>query len=166
VVDRRGIIVPLGVGLAASALLIASLPLPQEVLPLAVLSVLALGGPLVGAIMGAISLMTDAVERIGAALAFGTMLLNLAWAIGETVGAPTAAWLSRATNDSVPLVLLAATMLLTLLPVLRLRPRHARARPLDAALAAEASSAGGASSADSGRSIPGTPSRRRASGGL
>jgi hypothetical protein len=65
------------------------------------------------------SVMTDAVERIGAALAFGTMLLNLAWGIGETVGAPAAATLSHATNDAVPLLVLAAAMLLTLVPVMR-----------------------------------------------
>jgi hypothetical protein len=71
--------------------------------------------------MPAISIMTDAIERIGAALAFGSMLLNLAWAIGETIGAPAAASLSRATSDAVPLVALAVLMLLTLVPVLRAR---------------------------------------------
>jgi MFS family permease len=127
VIDRRGIVVALTVGLAASGLLIAALPVPHDALPLAALTVLALGAPLVAAQMGAMSMMTDAVERIGAALTFGTMLLNLAWAIGETVGAPAAATLSRATSDTVPLVLLAAAMLLTILPVLLARPRLAQA---------------------------------------
>jgi predicted MFS family arabinose efflux permease len=124
VVDRRGIIVPLIVGLAASGLLIAGLPLPPSALPLAVLTALALGGPLVGTEMGAMSVMTDAAEWIGAALAFGTMLFNAAWAIGEAVGAPAAATISQATSDTVPLVLLAAATLLTILPVLLIRPRH------------------------------------------
>lgn len=139
-VDRRGVLVPLCVGLAGTALLIALVPLPQEALPLAALIVLALGGPLVGAEMGAVSVMTDAVERIGAALAFGTMLLNLAWAIGETVGAPAAAALSRATSDAVPLALLAAAMLLTIVPVLLARPRRAYAPAAATASAGRGSS--------------------------
>ena len=140
-VDRRGVVLPLTVGLGASALLLVTLPLPHEALPLAVLIVLALGGPLVGAMMGAVSVMTDAVERIGAALAFGTMLLNLAWAIGETVGAPAAATLSRATSDAVPLVLLSAAMLLTIVPVLLARPRRAQLPRPGAASARGASGA-------------------------
>jgi fatty acid desaturase len=104
--------------------------------------------------------MTDAVERIGAALAFGTMLLNLAWAIGETVGAPAAATLSRATSDSVPLVLLAAAMLLTIFPVLQARSWDAQA-PW-----AAAASAGGASSDASSPPRARAPSTRSAPGGM
>jgi predicted MFS family arabinose efflux permease len=85
VIDRRGIVLPLSVGLASTGVLVAALPLPHGALPLAVLTVLALGAPLVAAQMGAVSVMTDAVERIGAALVFGTMLFNLAYAIGEAV---------------------------------------------------------------------------------
>jgi len=70
------------------------------------------------------------------------MLLNLAWGMGETFGAPAAATLSRATSDAVPLLLLAAAMLLTLAPVVRVRLGG------DAPRAATAS-AGGASSDDS-----------------
>jgi MFS family permease len=138
VVDRRGIVIPLAVGLIGSALLFALLPLPDSALALAVLTVVALGGPLVGAEMGAVSVMTDAVERVGAALAFGTMLLNVAWATGETVGAPAAATLSKATSDAVPLVLLAAAMLLTAVPVLLARRRRGDARQAVAAPAAAA----------------------------
>ena len=114
--DRRGNVLPLTVGLAVSAVLLAVLPLPQTPLPLAGLTVLALGGPLTASITAAMSAMTDAIERLGAALAFGTMLLNLAWGMGETVGAPAAASLSRATSDAVPLLLLAGVMLATLVP--------------------------------------------------
>jgi MFS family permease len=144
-VDRRGIVVPLAVGLTGSAVLIALLPLPGSALALAVLSVVALGGPLVGAEMGAVSVMTDAVERVGAALAFGTMLLNVAWAIGETVGAPAAATLSRATSDAVPLVLLSAAMLLTAVPVLLARRRRSDAPRAAAARGAISTSVSGRS---------------------
>ena len=105
---------PLTVGLGGTAVLLALLPLPQSPLPLAVLTVLTLGGPLTACAMPAISIVTDAIERVGAALAFGSMLFNLAWATGETIGAPAAASLSRATSDAVPLAALAAVMLATL----------------------------------------------------
>jgi MFS family permease len=125
-IDRRGIALPLGVGLAAAAVLLALLPLPHSPLLLAALTVLALGGPLTAYAMPAISLMTDAIERIGAALVFGSMLLNLAWAAGETIGAPVAASVSRATSDAVPLAALAALMMATLAVSSRLAPRWSR----------------------------------------
>jgi MFS family permease len=124
--DRRGIVLPLTVGLGGTAVLLALLPLPQSPLPLAALTVLVLGGPLSACAMPAISIMTDAIERIGAALALGTMLFNLAWAIGETIGAPAAASVSRATSDGVPLAALAAVMLATLAISSRLAPRWSR----------------------------------------
>ena len=120
-VDRRGILLPLSAGLGAMAVLLVLLPLPRSPLVLAGLTVLALGGPLTAFGLPAVSIMTDAIERIGAALAFGSMLFNLAWATGETIGAPTAASLSRATSDAVPLAALAALMLVTLVAV-RLGP--------------------------------------------
>lgn len=123
-VDRRGTIAPLCVGLAVSAVLIAVLPLPHSALALAAITVVAIGGPMIAATMPAMSMMADAIEQIGASLAFGTMLLNLAWAMGETVGAPAAATISRATSDAVPLLLLAGAMLLTLWPLLQLRSRR------------------------------------------
>ncbi len=130
VVDRRGVLLPLSVGLGATAVLLALLPLPETALSLAALTVLALGGPLTAFATPAISIMTDAIEQIGAALVFGSMLFNLAWATGETIGAPTAASLSRATSDAVPLAILAAVMLATLVPVLLSRSRVLR-RALD-----------------------------------
>ena len=48
-------------------------------------------------------------------------MLNLAWAIGEVIGAPAAANLSQATSDAVPLLALSAIMVLTLRPVIRAR---------------------------------------------
>jgi MFS family permease len=125
-VDRRGIAPPLLIGLATAAVLLALLPLPRSPLLLAALTVLALGGPLTAYAMPAISVMTDAIERIGAALVFGSMLLNLAWALGETIGAPAAASASRATSDTVPLLALAALMVATLAISAVLSPRWSR----------------------------------------
>ena len=114
-------LLPLIAGLAATAVLLVLLPIPRSPLPLAALTVLTLGGPLTAYGLPAISIMTDAIERVGAALAFGSMLFNLAWATGETIGAPVAASLSRATSDAVPLAALAAVMLATLVAVLLAR---------------------------------------------
>ena len=124
VVDRRGTLVPLSLGLGVSAVLIALLPLPQSALLLALLTIIATGGPLIAATMPAMSMMTETVDQIGVALVFGTMLLNLAWSLGETIGAPAAATLSRATSDAVPLFLIAGAMLATLVPVLAMRARR------------------------------------------
>jgi MFS family permease len=121
VVDRRGNTPPMIIGLAAGCALVALLPVPHTALVLAILTVLTLGGPLIASTIPAMALMTDSIEAIGAALAFGSMLINLAWALGEMFGAPAAASLSHATSDAVPMAVLAAAMLLTLVPVLRLR---------------------------------------------
>jgi MFS family permease len=121
VVDRRGNMPPMIVGLAVSVVLVALLPVPQTALILAILTVATLGGPLVASTIPAMALMTDSIEAMGAALAFGSMLLNVAWSLGEMFGAPAAASLSHATSDAVPMALLAGAMLLTLVPVLRLR---------------------------------------------
>jgi MFS family permease len=112
--DRRGITWQLTIGLGGTAVLLALLPIPRSPLPLAALTVLTLGGPLTACGIPAISMVTAAIERVGAALAFGSMLFNLAWGIGETVGAPAAASVSGATTDAVPLAALAALMLATL----------------------------------------------------
>ena len=117
VVDRRGVLPPLSAGLAGMAVLLVLLALPRSPLVLAALTVLTLGGPLTAFGLPAVSIMTDAIERIGAALAFGSMLFNLAWATGETIGAPAATSVARATSDAVPLAALAALMLATLLAV-------------------------------------------------
>ena len=124
--DRRGIGLPLTVGLGGTAVLLGLLPVPRSALPLAALTVLMLGGPLTGCALPAISIVTDAIERVGAALAFGSMLFNLAWATGETIGAPAATNLSQATSDAVPLAALAAVMLATLAISRRLTRRWSR----------------------------------------
>jgi predicted MFS family arabinose efflux permease len=112
--DRRGIALPMAIGLGGTAVLLVLLPLPRSAWLLAAVTVVAEGGPLTGCGMPAISIMTDAIEHVGASLAFATMLFNLAWAFGETIGAPAAASISRATSDAVPLTALAVLMLATL----------------------------------------------------
>jgi MFS family permease len=130
-VDRRGARLPLCAGLAATALLLAVLPLPHTWLALAAVSGIALGGPLTAYTIPAMSVITESAERAGIALVVATTLLNLAWATGETIGAPAAAGISQATSDAVPLLILAAIMLATLVVVRR--RLASRMRPAGAA---------------------------------
>ena len=104
-----------------TALLIAALPLPASALGLAVLTVIALGGPSTGLMIPSMSVITDTAERLGVAIALATMVLNLAWAVGEAVGAPTAATVAHLTSDTVALLLISALMLATLVVVLSTR---------------------------------------------
>jgi MFS family permease len=142
VVDRRGAGVVLTFGLTTTAVLLALLPVPQTVVPLAILCVIAIGGPLTAYAIPAMTIITDSAERAAIPVVAASILLNLAWATGETVGAPAAAGLSQATSDALPLLLLAAIMLVTVVPVrrARLRPIHARPSP-DAGPQAEAGEA-------------------------
>jgi MFS family permease len=119
--DRRGAGLPLCVGLTMTAVLMVLLPLPHSAVALAILSTVALGGPLTAYTIPAMAVITEASERVGVPLVMATMLLNLAWAFGETLGAPAAATISQATSDTVPLLMLSAIMVLTLVPVIRAR---------------------------------------------
>ncbi len=131
-VDRRGAGVPLYAGLTLTAVLLALLPLPHTAVLLAIVSVIALGGPLTAYTIPALTVVTDTAEQIGLPLAVATMMLNLAWATGEVVGAPVAANLSQSTSDAVPLLALSAIMVLTLRPVMRARLTPAPAPVPDA----------------------------------
>jgi len=134
-IDRRGAGVPLAWGLTATAVLLGALPLPQTALPLAILTAVTIGPPLTAYSVSAMAVMTTSVEGTGIALAVATTLVNLAWAAGETIGAPAAATISQATSDAVPLIALAAMMVVTLGLVRRVgvgSPRRAAATgPLD-----------------------------------
>jgi MFS family permease len=124
--DRRGLVWPMKVGPLASAALVALVPVPNTAPLLAVLSVLALGAPLIMWVVPAMSLITDAAERGGIAVVLSTMVINVSFAVGETVGAPAAAGLAETTTDAVPFLILAALMLAAIIPI-RARERAASA---------------------------------------
>jgi hypothetical protein len=152
---------PLSVGLGLSAVLVALLPLPRSAVMLAALTVVTWGGPVAASAIPAMSMMTDAIERLGAALAFGSMLLNVAWSLGEMIGAPAAASLSRVTGDALPLTLIAAAMLVTFAIVRRSRLARDYTPLAVTASAAEASGDGAAAP------LPvGAARTRSASGGM
>jgi MFS family permease len=123
--DRHGTFPPVVVALASSALLLITLPVPSSALVLSALTFLLMGGPLSGFMVPSVSMISDSAETRGVALAVSTMLFNVAYALGETIGAPASAFVSHHTSDAVPLIGLAATMSLTLVPVILWRRRLA-----------------------------------------
>ncbi|HEX8976473.1 MAG TPA: MFS transporter [Solirubrobacteraceae bacterium] len=142
VTDRHGPRLPITVGLVLSAVLVPALALPHSPALLAILAVLALGGPMTGYMIPAVSTMTDSAERHGIALVVASSLFNLAYAAGETIGAPAAAVISQASTDAVPLAGLGGLMLLTLIPARGLRKPPARSAGDAPARESEPSGAG------------------------
>ena len=126
VVDRRGARAPVCIGLALTGAMVAALAVPQSWPVLAIVSVFAIGGPLTAIMIPSTEVITDAAERLGVALAFATMMMNLGWATGETIGAPAAAKISEATSDTVPFVATGLLMLLTVPLALRAGLPHGR----------------------------------------
>lgn len=126
--DRHGARRPMTVGLVSGAALFAAMSLPGAWLPLAAVSVLVLGGPMSAFMIPAVPMMTASAERVGVTVVVATSLVNLAYAVGETIGAPTAALLSTASSDAVPYVGVAGLMLVSLVLVRRSR-RTARPAP-------------------------------------
>jgi DHA1 family inner membrane transport protein len=111
VTDRHGPYLPLIGGLVTGAPMLALLVVPQAALPLAVLMVIAFGGPFTFTMIPGTSLMTASAEAVGVSLVLATTLFNLAYALGETVGAPISAAAAQATSDFVPLLAIALLML-------------------------------------------------------
>jgi MFS family permease len=111
--DRRGPYLPLIAGLVTGAPLMALLVVPHAALPLAVLMIITFGGPLTFSMIPAASLMTHSAEAVGVSLVLATTLFNLAYALGETLGAPISASTAQATSDFVPLLAIALLMLVT-----------------------------------------------------
>jgi predicted MFS family arabinose efflux permease len=125
-VDRRGPKPVLGAGMCLAALLAVALVLPSSPWLLALACVALLGGPLSVVMIPAMAMITDATDRAGIPLAIATLMLNLAWALGELAGAPTGAGLSQLGGDTLPFLGLAGLLLVTLWPVARTRlPRPA-----------------------------------------
>jgi predicted MFS family arabinose efflux permease len=111
--DRHGPYVPLISGLVFGAPLMALLVVPQAALPLAALMIVAVGGPPTFSMIPGASLMHQSAERVGVTLVLATTLFNLAYALGETVGAPLSASTAQATTDAVPLLAIALLMVAT-----------------------------------------------------
>jgi MFS family permease len=150
--DRRGPYLPLIAGLSVGAPLMALLVVPHTPLLLAVLVVVAFGGPLTFSMIPAASLMTASAEAVGVSLVLATSLFNLAYALGETVGAPVSASVSQMTSDFVPLLAIALLMLATagwaLTHRVAPRPMPQPAQPEAASVSRETPSSSAAAASD------------------
>lgn len=111
--DRRGRLVPVRAGLAASALVLVALTLPGQALVLAG-GIVLLGGTLGAFWAPAMAMLADAAERSGLdqGLAFG--LVNLAWAVGQVTGSASSGALAQATSDAVPFLAVSVLCVVTL----------------------------------------------------
>lgn len=116
--DRHGRIVPLRVGLAAAAVIVACFTLPASAALLAVLIVsTALGFGFFWA--PAMALLSDAGEAAGLDHALGAALMNLAWAGGVILGAAGGGAIAKTSSDLVPTAGAALIFALTALALLR-----------------------------------------------
>jgi predicted MFS family arabinose efflux permease len=130
--DRRGRLLPIAIGLAAAAVLLAVLPWP------AVGWVVAAGFVLATMALGtfwapAMAMLSDHAEATGLQQGPALGLVNLAWATGATVGAVGGGFTASQTSDAVPLLVLSGLCLLTLTVVRSSSKRSAG--PLSRAIA-------------------------------
>jgi MFS family permease len=111
--DTHGRLVPVRAGLACGGVLLLVLPLPDTgVLVMLVFIATALS---LGAFWApAMALLSDLAEELGVAQGIAFALMNLAWGLGQTLGAVGSGGLAKLTSDAVPLGLCAAGCLLTL----------------------------------------------------
>lgn len=105
--DRRGRLLPVRLGLSASAVVFVVITLPGAPLPFAA------GVVLLGATLGtfwapAMAMLSDAAEATGLDQAYAFALVNVAWAIGQVGGSLSGGALAEATSDAVPFLLVAA----------------------------------------------------------
>jgi MFS family permease len=132
IVDRRGPYLTVAAGLVVAAPLLAALVLPQTAIALAIVAVVALGIPFCALLVPAPSMLSAVTERHGVPLVVATSLMNLAYALGEVIGAPAGAAISQAAGNTLPFLILAGITLATLVPVLVARARARRPGGRDA----------------------------------
>ena len=111
--DRRGPLFPIRIGLAASIVVAAIYPWPDERFALAV--VVVCGGLAFGTFFTpGMTLVTNLSEARGLDHGYTFALVNLAWAPGQALGAAGGGELAHATRDAVPYLVLSVVCALTL----------------------------------------------------
>jgi MFS family permease len=127
--DRRGLRLPLVIGLVGSAVGAAVLPWPGGAALLGVVVVLA------SAAFGvfwvpAMALLADVAEEIDLHPAWAFALMNLAWAPAQAIGSAGGGGVARASADAVPYLVLSGACVLTLLGLRRATASRAAVGPL------------------------------------
>jgi MFS family permease len=123
-VDRRGILVPVRIALAAGTAVSVALALGPR--PLAYVPLVVLAGGAYGLLFTpAFALIAEGAERTGLAQGMAFGLMNAAWAIGALVGPAAGGAVAEATGDVVPFLVSAALCATALAVVRRARLRTA-----------------------------------------
>ncbi|HYF24519.1 MAG TPA: MFS transporter [Baekduia sp.] len=122
--DRAGRLVPVRGGLVLSALLLLLVPLPDDAVLVAGLLVVTTGA--LGAFWApSMALLSDAADEHGLGQGPAFALVNVAWAIGQTIGSAAGGGVAAVTADAVPLLAVAALCVATLALLRRAAPRGA-----------------------------------------
>jgi MFS family permease len=133
VLDRRGVLLPIQLALAAAVPVSVALalgPRPLVYVPLVVLA----GGAYGALFTPAFALIAEGAERSGLAQGMAFGLMNAAWAMGALVGPAAGGAVAAATGDVVPYLVSAGFSATALAMVRRMRLRTtARAVPSDVA---------------------------------
>jgi len=112
--DRRGRLAPVIAGLAGSTVLVALFPWPESAWVLGALVIAV--APAIGSLWApAMSLLSDGAELVGLEQGFAFALVNLAWAVGDSIGAAGGGRLGQTAGDEVPYLILAAICAMTLI---------------------------------------------------
>ena len=111
--DRHGRLLPVMAGLAATTVIMTLLPWPAT--PWLLGAAVIAASPAIGTLWApAMALLSDGAERLGLEQGFAFALLNLAWSVGDSVGAAGGGRLGQSEGDEVPYLLLAGLCALTL----------------------------------------------------
>jgi MFS family permease len=123
--DRRGRMVPIRLGLVASAAMALVLPLPASVVLLGVVTVVVV---LAMSLLWtpAMALLSDRAEAGGLDLAFGAAMVNLAWAGGHVVGGSAGPGLAEVTSDALSYGIVATMFVTTFVALFVVRARRAQ----------------------------------------
>jgi len=122
--DRRGRLVPMRFGLAATALGLACFTLPTvpgllaAVIVATALTESAFWAP-------SMAMLSDAADAHGLDQGLAAALMNLAWATGQVLGSGAGGAVAKASGDAVPMGLVAGACVLTLVLI---RPRRTPGR--------------------------------------
>ena len=111
--DRLGAPALARIALAAVAPCLAVLLLPTAAWAVGVLTALFVGAALTACMIPGITLLTQATESAGLSHGLAAMVLNVSFALGETIGALADANIASIAGEEVPLALLAVLTLFT-----------------------------------------------------
>jgi MFS family permease len=111
--DRIGRLPPVIVGLAGATAVLALIPWPERAWVLGAL-VIAIS-PAIGTLWApAMSQLSDGADRLALEQGFAFALVNIAWSVGDSVGAAGGGKLGQSAGDEVPYLILAALCAVTL----------------------------------------------------